>query len=358
MSDLGTRLRDRIRQDGPLRFRDWMEACLYDPDDGYYMRPGRKTGPGLDADFATSPTLHPFMARAVAQEAADSWERLDGPDGFTVVEYGGGEGDLARDALATIDADHPELGACIAWIHVEISPTHRDAQADADPRIQHATQPPAGFNGLVVAHEFVDALPFHVLEWRKGNWAEVFVEADDVHGFTELYGIPSRSAVEAAPKRSFLEGQRVVAMADAQSWLADVTDSMGQGRILIIDYGDRGRRLWVPERTDASVRGFRDQMIVDPLHEPAGGCDITANVDFTQLEQWATFDGFRPHELESQEAFLMRHGALEALATAPKETVEDASAYLRLKQLVMPQAMGSAFKVLRMDRGLGAPVPE
>ena len=36
-----------------MRFVDWMEACLYD-EEGYYMRPGRKTGAGDDADFATS----------------------------------------------------------------------------------------------------------------------------------------------------------------------------------------------------------------------------------------------------------------------------------------------------------------
>lgn len=347
VSDLPARIRARIESDGPITFRDWMDLCLYDPDGGYYMAPGRKTGPADDADFATSPTLHPFMGEAVAKEAVDVWERLESPDVLRVAEFGGGEGDLARTALDWLAANKPEL--TLEWTHVEISPTHRAAQADA--RIQHAESAPKGVH-LVVAHEFVDALPFHILEWRKGNWAEVRVANTD-DGFAELLTIPTRSAIEAAPKRQLEDGQRVVAMADAQVWLDDLAGTMGKGRVLVVDYGDTGARLWTTDRPDATVRGFRDQAIVEPLDESPGSCDITASVDFTQLEQWAVFEGFRGR-LESQESFLVNHGVLEALATAPRDTLEDASAYLRLKQLMLPQGLGQAFKVLRLDRGLGA----
>lgn len=353
MNDLPERIRQRIRDDGPMRFRDWMEACLYDPEDGYYMRPGRITGTGDDADFATSPTLHPFMAEAVAKEAIDAWSMAGQPTDFVVVEFGGGEGDLARDALTYIDHDAPDLANVLRWIHVETSPTHRAAQTSDDGRIEAADAMPDAVTGLVVAHEFIDALPFCILEWRKHNWAEVFVDVDDEGRFVELLGLPNRSAIEAAPKRKFEEGQRVVSMPDAQSWLIDVAEGLQRGRILIVDYGDQGKWLWTPERPDATVRGFRQHRLVDPWQEEPGTCDITANVDFTQLEQWATFDGFRAHGLETQESFLIRHGALEALAEAPKDTLEEASAYLRMKQLVLPQVMGTAFKALRLDRGIG-----
>ncbi len=57
---LADRLKERIATAGPLSWPQWMDAALYDPKAGYYTRPGRKTGAGDDADFATSPTLHPF----------------------------------------------------------------------------------------------------------------------------------------------------------------------------------------------------------------------------------------------------------------------------------------------------------
>ncbi len=347
VSQLGDRIRSRIVREGPLSYRDWMEACLYDPDGGYYMRAGRKTGPDADADFATSPTLHPFMGTAVAKEAADVWRRLGKPDKLRIAEFGGGEGDLARAALQYLRDHEPDLD--VAWTHIEVSPAHREMQASADSRIAHAERMPDGVH-LVVAHEFVDALPFHVLEWRKGNWAEVYVKLRE-NGFEEILGVPSRSAIEAAPKRHLEDRQRVVSMADAQVWLDDVAQAMDAGRILIIDYGDRGHRLWVPERVNGTVRGFMGQQVVEPLQVEPGECDITASVDFTQLEQWTTFEGFKG-TLQSQEAFLVEHGVLEELAGAPRDTLADASEYLRLKQMVLPQAMGYVFKVLRLDRGI------
>lgn len=357
MADLAHRLRQRIRQDGPLPFRDWMEACLYDPEHGYYIRPGRKTGPGPDADFATSPTLHPFLAQAVAREAASVWEALDRPASFQVVEFGGGEGDLARDALAWLDAHAPDLAAAVRWVHVEQSPTHREAQQGDDDRIEAADAMPPGVTGLVVAHEFIDALPVHLLERRKGGWAEVHITvADD--GFAEILGVPSRTGIEAAPKRTLEEGQRVAGMADARQWLDDVAQGLQRGAVLVIDYGDLGKHLWVPDRPDGTVRGFRDQRLVEDVLQDPGDLDITASVDFTQLKMWAIDAGFQDGALESQEAFLVRHGALETLAEAPKDSVEDASAYLRLKQMVLPQGMGAAFKVQRLWKGIDAPDAE
>lgn len=34
----------QIHKEGPLRFHDFMEMVLYDPDTGYYTSPGEKTG--------------------------------------------------------------------------------------------------------------------------------------------------------------------------------------------------------------------------------------------------------------------------------------------------------------------------
>ena len=66
-NDLARRLRARIRREGPISFADFMEAALYDPDDGYYSR-GARIGEG--GDFVTSPSLTPAFAKAVARRFA------------------------------------------------------------------------------------------------------------------------------------------------------------------------------------------------------------------------------------------------------------------------------------------------
>ncbi len=328
-------LRARIRQNGPMRFVDWMESCLYG-EQGYYMGSHKKTGAGADADFATSPTLHPFMAHAVAAEIDDAWKMAGRPDRFDVYEFGGGEGDLARDAAAAAEAP-------ITWHHVERSPHHQELQAGS--QVKSVKPGPA----FVIAHEFVDALAFHWLERTEDGWSEVAVDVDGER-FLERLVPASVQALDAAPEGEFRVGQRVVAMAQAKSWLMDLPHT---GRTLIVDYGAHGMRLWGRDPKHGTVRTFRQhQDGGSPLDGP-GTKDITASVDFALLQDWAHEAGHQVVSDESQEAFLLRHGALEALNAIDRDSLEGASQYLRLRQMLIPHAggMGHAFRALVFERG-------
>ena len=55
-------LADRIQREGPITFADWMEACLYHSEHGYYRR-GQPTV-GREGDFLTSPEVHPLFGAA------------------------------------------------------------------------------------------------------------------------------------------------------------------------------------------------------------------------------------------------------------------------------------------------------
>ncbi|MGB0653731.1 MAG: SAM-dependent methyltransferase, partial [Thermoplasmatota archaeon] len=323
---------------------------------GYYTRAETKTGTDpATSDFATSPTLHPFFAHAVAKEAADAWRRAGSPLHWIVVEFGGGEGHLARDALAYLDDHETELASRVQWLHVETSPFHREKQQQAaagDGRVAWVEEAPPSFDGFVVANEFLDALPFHWLERRKANWAGVRVRWDEGAGrFEETLGMPDPLALPAAPQGSFAEEQRVVAMADAKAWLEAMGPRLRRGAVLLVDYGDRGAKLW-GRGSDGTVRGFRGHELVADVLAAPGEVDITASVDFDQTATWGAAAGLQESSFESQEAFLVRHGALEALNALPRDTEAEASAYLRLRQLVLPTGLGGAFRVQRLEKGL------
>ncbi len=342
LSDLAERLRGRIRRDGPLTFRDWMEACLYDPGEGFYTRPRHPTGTGPESHYATAATLHPFWAEAVAREAVACWERLGSPAGFRVVEHGAGRGDVAHGALAWLDRNAPRLAAGIRWHVVERAPF-----ASHDPRVVAGA--PETFTGLVLAVEFLDALPFHWLERRGAGWMEVRVGLDGDR-FVEVIADPTEEALSTAPADGFEKGQRVVAMPAARTWLAEAARRLSAGSVLVVDYGDRGDRLWTPDRADGTVRAFRGHALsADPVSEP-GRQDITASVDFTLTREWAEAAGLREAAFETQESFLLRNSILDALNATDRTTREGASSYLRLRQLLLPTGLGAAFKVQRFDR--------
>src|SRR5262245_55358372 len=90
-------LRERIRRDGPITFRDFMDAALYDPRWGYY--PNHPDAISRQGDYVTSPEVHPVFGGLVARQLGELWEAAGRPDHWTIVEQGVGRGILARDVL-------------------------------------------------------------------------------------------------------------------------------------------------------------------------------------------------------------------------------------------------------------------
>ncbi|HUR25551.1 MAG TPA: SAM-dependent methyltransferase [Candidatus Thermoplasmatota archaeon] len=349
-STLADRLRERLRRGGAVPFADWMQACLYDPEGGFYARHAGEadsghgvhgvhgihpagTRPGTH--FATGPTLHPFFAQAVAADLAEAWRRAGSPTAWTVAEFGAGTGALARDTAAALR----RAGVPIEWVAIDVHP------GSALPGVHWSTTAPVAFDAAV-ANEFLDALPFDLHEWRDGRWNRVGVGLDDEGeeggegregGERFAWRLLGESRIHLPPGRE--DGERRVVMPGMPLWL-DAVARAGARFVVVVDYGATG-----PAR---DARAFRDHGPAEPLDEP-GTVDLTADVDFALLQAHAARAGFKP-ELETQEAFLLRHGVLDALNAADRSSVYGASSYLRLRQLLLPTGMGAAFKVLRLQR--------
>ncbi len=199
-SGLGGRIAARARRFGPLPWSVFMEAALYDAEDGFYQAGGRA---GRGGDFVTSPELGPLFAAVWAQALDQCWEELGRPDPFFAVEAAAGAGTLARDILAA----RPACAPALRYVLVERSAVLRAAQmqrlpiehpafvlgplaAGADPDEEAQTAPGAGplvtalaelpagpVTGVVLANELLDNLAFDLLEWRGGRWHEVLVAA-------------------------------------------------------------------------------------------------------------------------------------------------------------------------------------
>src|SRR5579872_2886921 len=93
---------DRIREEGPISFRDFMEMALYHPGQGYYTSNRDKIG--KSGDFYTSPYLTSLFGEMVAGQMEEMWRLLDHPP-FTIVEQGAGTGLLCRDILHRLGAN-------------------------------------------------------------------------------------------------------------------------------------------------------------------------------------------------------------------------------------------------------------
>src|SRR5258708_37379035 len=114
MTPLEEILKQRIRRNGPLSFRAFMAAALYDPEFGYYNTERLKIGPC--GDYYTASSVHPAFGATLARAFVDLWREAAGQRPLTLVEIGAGSGRLAADVLLAIRNEAPAGFACFNYV--------------------------------------------------------------------------------------------------------------------------------------------------------------------------------------------------------------------------------------------------
>ncbi len=337
--NLAGRLRRRIADEGPLPVSAWVQACLYDPDGGFYMTGGSA---GRRADFLTAPEVGPLFGAVLARALDVWWDEQGRPDPFVVIDWGAGPGTLARALLAA----SPLCAGALELHLVEVSPAQRAHHPEG------VRQGPAPAH-VIVANELLDNLPFDVAEWR-GAWHEVRVDIGASGRFVTVVGGPVEvPGVDPEAAAGLEPGTRVPVQGAARRWVDEARDLLVPGgRLVVVDYGggtvELGRRGgWL--RTHRRHRGGSDW-----LDEP-GSRDITSDVAFDQIQV-----DHPAGRVGTQAAFLARYGIDELVAEGRRVWSERAGigdlAALRARSRVAeaealcdPAGMG-AFTVLEWWR--------
>src|SRR5204862_8162970 len=104
---------DRIKKEGALSFRDFMEMALYHPKLGYYNSAQDRIG--ANGDFYTSANLTASFGAMIGRQIEEMWEILEKKP-FKIIEYGAGTGILCHDILDYLKKNSPlyyDLTYCI-----------------------------------------------------------------------------------------------------------------------------------------------------------------------------------------------------------------------------------------------------
>jgi SAM-dependent MidA family methyltransferase len=363
-SPLAIELRDRIADAGGLSFAEFMAACLYHPQYGYYMTSRERIGKG--GDFFTSSSVHTLFGRLIARQFVQMAELLGG-ESFQVVEQGAGAGHLALDILDTLAAEAPELYERLNYTLVEVSPASRERQAQT--LAVHAAR--IGWRGAeawridrgcYLSNELVDAFPVHVVERHAGALREVFVVNAPTGGFAEELRSPSTPALDEHFRwlgTGPLEGNRAEVNLAAPVWMREVGARIGRGFVLTIDYGYPAAELYALHRRTGTLLCYRQHQADDDPYTAVGEKDITSHVDFTALQQAGREAGLNTLWFGEQYRFLLGLGFFEELLRLQAQCTDEREARalrLTLKNLILPeQGMGETFKVLVQGRGVGQP---
>ncbi len=295
VAPLGVRLADRIRAEGPLGYADWVEACLYDPDAGFYAGGGSA---GRRGDFLTSPEVGPLFGAVLARWLDDRWEALGRPEGFTVVEAAAGVGTLARTVLAA----EPACLAAGRYVMVERSSTLRAAQPVGDGLASVADLSevePIGA-GAVLANELLDNLAFDLLEHDGSAWRRVLVDIGD-GGFVEVLGAEAEPPAAHSPvtRPASVAGARIPVQDEARRWVEAALDLVARGSVLVVDYASTTPAM-ADRPVDGWLRTYRDHERGGPPTDAPGSQDVTVEVAVDQLPAGAATC--------TQAELLRRHG--------------------------------------------------
>lgn len=192
---------------------------------------------------------------------------------------------------------------------------------------------------IIVANEFLDALPIRQLVFLDGVWRErvVDLDAEGTLRFATGPAVQHAGDALAGPPQS---GDILELHPGEDVLLAELARREAPFHALFVDYGPAK-----PAYGD-TLQAVRRHTWVDPLAEP-GLADLTAHVQFAHLASKALAAGLAVDGPMPQAEFLGRLGMAERAARLMAVNPEQAGAIeAGVQRLLSPTGMGTLFKML------------
>ena len=343
----------RIARDGPISVCAYMDACLNDPEYGYYRT---RRAIGASEDFVTAPEISQIFGELIGLWAAVVWQQMGAPESVRLVELGPGRGTLMGDALRAAQKV-PAFVRATEVVLVEpngaLQTVQREAlagQAASMRWVSELSEVTAGGATILVANEILDVLPITQLQRTEDGWVERGVGISDNGELTfgtTANAVPLPQPASTAQPGEIIEQRSTADIADSLRRLADA----GPLAALFIDYGYEG-----PAVGD-TLQAVRGQRYENPLASP-GIADLTAHVDFAAFGADVRARGLVVDGPVPQAAFLGALGIVERTSRlmsanpAAAPALEAATA-----RLTAPTGMGTLFKAIGLRSNHLPPLP-
>jgi SAM-dependent MidA family methyltransferase len=343
---------EKIRNKGPISFRDYMEMCLYYPESGYYTSAHDRIG--INGDYYTSSDLSEVAGAMLGRQLEEMWS-LTGKKEFTIVEYGAGTGALCNDILEYL-RNNSEFYSQLSYYIIEKSPAMREnEQQRLGQKVSWlssiAELPP--ITGCVISNELVDNFSVHQVVMDE-QLMEVYVDHEDQ--FVELLKPASKNLVNYFGELNvdLPKGFRTEINLEATEWIREIAMNIKKGFVITIDYGYLAHELYRQSRRKGTLLCYHQHHINDQPYHNIGNQDITAHVNFSALSHWGAKNGLLTSGYINQAGFFMSLGwedYLNKLLTKRKDSYLGFRKYAFLKYMFLVD-MGHKFNILIQHKGL------
>jgi len=360
---LSARLKDYIRETGPLPVSEYMSLCLLDPKDGFYPT---RDPLGSEGDFITAPEISQMFGEVLGLWVIQSWIDMGRPKRFTLAELGPGRGIMMADMLRSIALD-PDCMRAVRVYLIEASAALEAVQGQSLAKasaavswVKSITELPDDPT-LLIGNEFLDCLPIRqALQMDpfagQDGWQERCIGLDEAGQF--------RFQINPAPLSPTLQAMLPEGHEDARKdELIELCPSVFQimeqikplftahpGRALFIDYG--------PDSTEFgdSLQALKRHKKIGVFDLP-GESDLTARVNFSACSQAARSIDLLASDIITQAEFLSKLGIEMRAVTLTRHKPDAKPKILRqLHRLMDQDEMGQLFKALCISAN-GMPSP-
>ncbi len=217
------------------------------------------------------------------------------------------------------------------------------------------TLPAAGFQGVILANEAIDAMPVHRFGYYQGI-KELRIKHEN-NALDWIISAPTEGLIQSIAKleANFAEGYTSEINLLLYPWIKSIADFLEQGVVLITDYGMARREYYHPERRMGTFVCHYHHLVHDNIFWWPGIQDITTQADFTAVAMAAEENGLDVAGYIHQAGFLLSLGITEEVARE-SDFKKNLTLKEQLKRLTLPQDMGEAFKAIALTKNYDNPL--
>lgn len=348
---------------GSISFARFMELALYCPNFGYYEH--MNVSPGQKGDYFTSVSVGSLFGELLAYQFAE-WFAAMPAKPWQIMEAGAHEGILAGDILSWLQGHRPDISRSLEYCILEPSIRRRRSQEKALGSLAESVRwfdswdalPHSGVNGFIISNELLDAMPVHRLGWdaTRKKWFEwgVMVDgdnfvwtrmpADQTSKVSALGGELPPELLEVLP-----DGFTTEVCPAAREWWRRAASALKVGKLIAFDYGLMADQFFAPERKAGTLRAYYRHHQSTDLLAHVGKQDITAQVNFTDIQEAGKSAGLKTEGFVTQAQFLTGIVArMSKNSQAPGQW--DSTRTRQFQTLTHPEHLGNSFKALVQAR--------
>jgi SAM-dependent MidA family methyltransferase len=228
-------IKEKIKKEGAISFRDFMDMALYYPELGYYTSDKSKIGE--KGDFFTASELDEAFGALLAKQFAEIFQKLNS-ENFKIVEIGAGKGYLAYDILNNLRKNYKEIYENIEYVLIEKSQYHIKFQKEILKEFKNVSwkQDIKDFEeesveGVIFSNELFDAMPVHLIRKKNNQIFEIYLTLDKEENVLEIEKPAEKQILDYLNELNInlLEGMITEVNLDARDYIQKIGKVLKRG---------------------------------------------------------------------------------------------------------------------------------